>query len=405
MPSDTSWLEIDLAKVQRNFLALKKMVTGNEKACPNGPSKPKLCCVVKKDAYGLGASQVAHRLVKAGCDMLAVYSASEAERLILKSVTGPIMILGPVRELNRTDALYRPAVAGQLHLTIHDLDQLQAVNQIGRTFGIKLPIHLHLDTGMSRSGLNEEQFAQAFNDMGSMPHVRVAGVWSHLATADDNPDFAYEQLERFESVVEAHAGQLPDDCLLHIANSFATLRDRRFHLDMVRPGLGVYGYAGELMTGPILDEAPTLEHPLRWVTHINHVQRYPRWTPVGYGSTHKLKRNSVIGVVPVGYGDGYPVALSNQASVRVFLDDQQGTYLDAPVLGRVNMDQLTIDLTDAPGLADGADPHTLMNATVHVISDDPAAPSSVPNLARLAGTHPYEIICRLSKDLPRRYIH
>ncbi len=411
MASETSWLEIDLARVERNFQALRELsrppgMASDQAGQPGrGPApRPAMCCVVKKDAYGLGAAAVAHRLVKAGCDMLAVYSPQEAEHLINKSVNGPLLLLSPLRALNRTDPLYRPAVAGNLHISIHDQAQLDTVNQIGRTFGIKMPIHLYLDTGMSRSGLNGEQFAHVLQNMGKLPHVRVAGIYSHLATADSDEDFAYEQLEQFETAIAQQAELIPANCVLHIANSFATLRDRRFHKGMVRPGLSLYGYGPELMSGPVLAEAPTLEHTVRWVTRINHVQRYPRWTPVGYGCTHKLKRNSVVGVIPIGYGDGYPVALSNLSSVRVLLDNQ-GAYLDAPVLGRVNMDQLSIDLTDAPSpaVADGGDIHALMNATVHIISDDPAAPNSVPNLAKLAKTHPYEITCRLSKDLPRKF--
>ena len=415
MASETSWLEVDLSRVERNFQALRDL------ACPptaapdragkpgNGKVRgkargPAVCCVVKKDAYGLGAATVAHRLVKAGCDMLAVYSPQEAEHLVNKSVTGPLLLLSPLRALNRTDALYRPAVAGNLHISIHDLDQLDTVNQIGRTFGIKMPIHFYLDTGMSRSGLNGEQFADVLKNMDKFPHVRIAGVYSHLATADNDEDFAYEQLEQFETAIAQQASLIPADCVLHIANSFATLRDRRFHKHMIRPGLALYGYGPGLISGPVMAEAPALEHTVRWVTRINHVQRYPRWTPVGYGCTHKLKRDSVIGVIPVGYGDGYPVALSNLSSVRVILDNH-GAWLDAPVLGRVNMDQLSIDLTDAPGLNDGGDIHALMNAAVHVISDDPDAPNSVPKLANLAKTHPYEITCRLSKDLPRKYTH
>lgn len=412
MASDASWLEVDLTRLDNNFQALRRLITPpGEDPNQAGPKslasakRPAVCCVIKKDAYGLGAAAVAHRLVKAGSDILAVYSAAEAELLVNKSVSGPILLLSPLRELNRTDALYRPAVAGNLHISIHDPGQLETVSQIGRTFGIKMPIHLYLDTGMGRSGLNGEQFAQIVQNFGKAPYARIAGIYTHLASADDNPDFAYEQLEQFENAIAQQAEHLPDDCVMHIANSFATLRDRRFHLGMVRPGLALYGYGPELLApGPILEDAPVLEHTLRWVTRINHVQRYPRWTPVGYGSTHKLKRNSVVGVIPVGYGDGYPLALGNQASVRVILDDS-GAYLDAPVLGRVSMDQLSIDLTDAPICANEGDIQSLMGATVHIISDDPAAPNSVPNLARLANSHPYDITCRLSKDLPRKYTH
>ena len=402
MASETSWLEVDLTRLEKNFLALRGLAQSRQ----GTTDKPAtVCCVVKKDAYGLGAPAVAHRLVKAGCDMLAVYSVQEAERLINKSVNCPILLLSPLRELGRTDPLYRPAVAETLHLSIHDLDQLKTVNQIAQTFGIKMPVHLYLDTGMSRSGLNAEQFTDVMQNLKKTPHVRIAGIYTHLATADNKPDFAYEQLKQLQDTIEPQKDNLPDGCMIHAANSFATLRDQSFHLDMVRPGLALYGYGTELLApGPILEDAPVLEHTTRWVTRINHVQRYARWTPVGYGSTHTLKRNSVVGVIPVGYGDGYPLALGGNASVRVFTDDQ-GTCFDAPVLGRVNMDQLSIDLTDAPGLGDDGDIRSLINAPVHIYSDDPNAPNSVPNIARLAHSHPYEILCRLSANLPRKYTH
>ena len=408
MASDSSWLEVDLTRLEKNFLALRALAQGpSDKSSGKGETAKRaaVCCVIKKDAYGLGAPAVAHRLVKAGCDMLAVYSVKEAEHLINKSVNCPILLFAPLRELGRTDALYRPAVAETLHLSIHDPDQLQTVNQIAQTFGIKMPVHLYLDTGMSRSGLNAEQFTEVMQNLKKTPHVRIAGIYTHLATADDNPDFAYEQLEQLQNTIEQQKDNIPDDCMIHIANSFATLRDHRFHLDMVRPGLALYGYGTELLApGPILKDAPVLEHTTRWVTRINHVQRYPRWTPVGYGSTHKLKRISVIGVIPIGYGDGYPLALGGKATVRVFLDEKNN-HFDAPVLGRVNMDQLSIDLTDAPGLGDDGDIRSLINAPVHIYSDDPAAPNSVPNLAKIAQSHPYEILCRLSTHLPRKYTH
>ena len=407
MASETSWLEVDLTRLEKNFLALRGLAQSRQGTADKPAT---VCCVVKKDAYGLGAPAVAHRLVKAGCDMLAVYSVQEAERLINKSVNCPILLLSPLRELGRTDPLYRPAVAETLHLSIHDLDQLKTVNQIAQTFGIKMPVHLYLDTGMSRSGLNAEQFTDVMQNLKKTPHVRISGIYTHLATADNKPDFAYEQLKQLQDTIEPQKDNLPDGCMIHTANSFATLRDQSFHLDMVRPGLALYGYGTELLApGPILEDAPVLEHTTRWVTRINHVQRYPRWTPVGYGSTHTLKRNSVVGVIPVGYGDGYPLALGGNASVRVFTDDQ-GTCFDAPVLGRVNMDQLSIDLTDATGCpspedGDNQDIRRLINAPVHIYSDDPNAPNSVPNIARLAHSHPYEILCRLSANLPRKYTH
>jgi len=124
---------------------------------------------------------------------------------------------------------------------------------------------------------------------------------------------------------------------------------------------------------------------------------------VGYGSTHKLKRASVLGVVPVGYGDGYPLALSNKATVRVHRDEARKRHFDAAVLGRVNMDQITIDLTDAVGAK--GDPRELLGCEVDVYSKDTDAPNAVAKLAKMIKSHPYELLCRLSPLLPKQYLN
>ena len=399
MPADepVSHLEIDLAAVAGNVRALRSML---HQPGPGG-RPPAICAVVKKNGYGVGAVSLSHRLVREGCQMLAVYDPDEAAELVRGGLVAPILLLMPLRSLKRTDVLYRHAVARRLHLTIHDPGQVGEVNQIGQTFGIKLPIHIYLDTGMSRAGVNQEQLATILGRLNDTRHVELAGLYSHLATADSNPDFAREQFERFQAVIAEHTGQLPRGMLQHLANTFGTFRAPAFHLDMVRPGLGLLGYGPELMSGPMIGDAPSLRHAVRWISRLIHVQRYPRWTPVGYGSTHRLRRESVLGIVPVGYGDGYPVSLSNQASVRVHPADERLPINDAPVLGRVNMDQLIVDLTDVAGEDLGA----LINSPVEVISNDPSAPNSLPNLAHLAGTHCYELLCRLSPKLHRRYLH
>ncbi|MCC6682278.1 MAG: alanine racemase [Phycisphaeraceae bacterium] len=408
-----SWLRIDLTRIAANvdaFRRLLKSKSGDDTDRPSfrkqGGQRPALCAVVKKDAYGLGAEAVAHCLVKAGCDMLAVFSPDEAEALIQKAVSCPILLLSPLRRLQRTDALYRHAVADKLHVTVHDLEQLDQLEQVGQTYGLRLPVHLYLDTGMSRSGLNETQYAAALKRLSSQTRAKLVGVCSHLATADNKPQFAETQLETFERIIADHAADLGDEpIMLHLANTAGTLRDRSYHFDMVRIGLGLYGYGpDQLAPGPVIAETPDLLHCVSWMSRIDHVQQYPRRTPVGYGSTHRLKRASTLGIVPVGYADGYPLALSNKATVRVFVPGENGRHFDARVLGRVNMDQLIIDLTDAPPLQDGGEPGKLMNAIVQLICDDPAATNSLPRLAALADSHPWEMLCRLHPKLKRQYV-
>jgi len=395
--SPLSRVEIDLGAVDRNVAAVRRLVG-------DGPT---ICGVVKKDAYGLGAVTVAHRLAKAGCGMLAVYSPDEAERLSAGAVTTPILLLYPLRHLARTDGLYRPAVAERLHLTIHDPAQLEQLDQLGRTFGIQLPVHLFIDTGMSRSGLSPKQLAEVLASQESRHYTRVAGVMSHLATASGDPKRAQKQLDTFDKLLAEHEDQIPEDALIHLANSYGVLRSPTYHRTLVRPGLGLYGYGEhDLEGGPVIEPSLRWSPSVRWVSRVVQIGVYPRHAKVGYGATFTLKRKSILGLVPVGYGDGYPLALSSTkdrcAKVRVRF---QEVWHDCDVLGRVNMDQLSIDLTDVAKLIDGdKDEQTLRSLNVEVYSNDPEAPNALHKLAELAGTHCYEMLCRLGSHLPRVYV-
>ncbi|MEM1211424.1 MAG: alanine racemase [Planctomycetota bacterium] len=394
-PSDEpSRVEVDLSRIDHNYRVLSGLL---------GPGV-EVCATVKKDAYGAGAVPVALRLSKLGASMFCVFTPAEAEQLVSRSVTAPILILMPVRGLDRTDTLYRHAVAERLHLTIHDAEQLAAVNGIGQRFGIRLPIHLYLDIGMSRAGLTAEQCAAMLKDEGSRRYLRLAGLYTHFSSADSDPDTTAEQHERFMSFVEEHRDTIPDDCLIHACNTSGLLRDPAYHGSMVRPGLGLLGYAPGVWPADLA--APEeLKPVLRWVSRLIHVQRMPKSSPVGYASTHVLKRDSVLGVVPVGYGDGYPLALSNQGSVRVQPRDLTRATADCPVLGRVSMDQIVVDLT---ALVDDVESDAaltaLMDAEAELYSDDPDAPHALQKLADLAGTHVYELLTRLNPAIPRRYL-
>ncbi|MFW6336284.1 MAG: alanine racemase [Phycisphaeraceae bacterium] len=406
---EQSWLEVDLARLEHNAAAIRRFAAEQAQRLAPRRRAPIVCASLKKDGYGLGAGAMSHRLIKAGCGMLAVYSPAEAERLAERGLSVPILVLMPVDRIARTDALYRPAVAERLHLAVHDEQQLRGLNQTGQTLGIRLPVHLYFDTGMARGGLSVEQFHDLVRRGRDFRHVRFAGVCSHLATGATDADFVQEQLQRFHHAVDEIAGLLPDDCLRHLANSFGSLRDAATHLDMIRPGLALLGYGSELFDGPAAGEAPELEPVVRWMSRVVHVQRYPRRTPVGYGSTHKLKRESILGVVPVGYADGYPMGLSNKASVMVRAKvDSEGpghrihaeTATDCHVLGQVNMDQIVIDLTDVPC----DDANDLKGRVVEVYGREPSASHSLPRLADLAKTHVYELLCRVSPTVKRVYV-
>lgn len=393
--NDPSWLDINLTRLEQNLQTFRTLV-GQSQSAVTAP--PLICGVVKADAYGLGAATIAQRLVAKGVDMLAAYSANQAADLLRVSMNCPILVLAPMRELTRTDALYRAAVTGRLHLTIHDLPQIDQTLKMGTTFGCTFPVHLHVDTGMSRSGLSPEEFAHAIQKIQGMRHLKLAGIYTHLASAQAANDSAYEQLERFEFLLAQHAALIPATTLTHIANTFATCRDTRFHRQMIRVGLGLYGYGPELLETPQAVEGMAALRPImRWRTRINHVQRYPKGSLVGYDSMFTCQRDSVLGVVPVGYADGYPLALSDQAVVVLPELLVAGRAVAAPIRGRVNMDQMVIDLTDVPEAKVGTE--------VELISDDPASPCALPKLAKMAKSHCYEMLTRLSPRVARNTIY
>jgi len=418
----TSWIDINLGKLDANVAAFRAMAPG-----------ALLCGAVKADAYGLGVVPIAQRLSPRrapgkgsketlGVDMLAVYSPAQAEQLVALGLNCPLLMLMRVDSLTRADPLYRAATTGRLHLTVHDREQLAALEHAARLLGSKVSVHLYVDTGMSRSGLSAEQFIATVKDLPNLKHVTLAGVYTHLASADSDEAFTDEQATKLEKLVEQHRGQLPKELVVHVANTHATLRNKKYHRDMVRVGLGLYGYGAEAMadegrraksegrqehggapspsiaprTSPLALQPSPILPIVRWRSRIIHVQDYPKGTPVGYGSTHTLTRDSVLGIIPVGYADGYPRHLSNAGVVSMPEITVDSKLLHAKVVGRVNMDQIIVDLTDAPAS---------VGTLVELISDDPASPCALHKLAALAGTNEYEMLCRLSARVPRKYVN
>ncbi len=407
MATHNSWLEIDLSRLDTNLAALRSVI-GSGQEGPASAQPAQVCAVIKADAYGLGAVQIAKRLVTHGVEMLAVYSPDQGRDLVTHGVDHPILFLMPVRGIPKDDPLAKAASRGRLHLTIHDPQQLQQVQQTGQDLGCAIPIHLFIDTGMSRSGLSCQQASRLLRRVADDDRVRLAGVLTHLATANDDPVYARVQADRFDRFLDDHQPWIGRDVRIHLANTAATLRGGFFHRSMVRVGLGVLGYGDDLLQGDPRDfklaKARILQPVVRWLARINHIQRYPRGTNVGYACTHELKRDSVLGVVPAGHADGYPWSLGNRSGVHVIGRDGRAGF-EAPVIGQVSMDQMVVDLTE--GLAGERVSETdavRVGDVVELISNDPRSPCSLPRLATLAGTCCYEMLCRLSPRLPRCYL-
>jgi len=387
---DTSLLEFDLSAIDHNMSVVRGLVGASTQLCP----------IVKADAYGLGISRVARRLVAAGADMLAVYSLRQAiEAAAALNTQTPVLVLMPVTTLPREDELVRLMLAGQLHLVVHDEANLAALDACATALGVRLPVHVEVDVGMSRGGARPEEASRIIREIASHPLLRLAGVFAHFSNSRADAALTARQAEAYDLVVTANRRYMPDDCLEHVASTYALARDRGYHRTMVRFGLAWLGYGLEELESsqPLL--APGELHPVvRWTSSVVQAKSIPAGTPVGYGSRWIADRASTIALVPVGYSDGYPVPRAGGAAPQfVGLRSPHGAWVHAPVVGAVNMDQITVDVT---GFFEG-DPHAWIGSEVELVAREHGAPNGLPQLAAASGMIPHELLTRLNPRIPR----
>lgn len=376
-------LTIHLGRLEANYQALARMV---------GPACS-ILAVLKADGYGLGALPLGQRLIQAGARQLVVYTLDQARPLLEACPTAGLLVLGPIEDYSLEDPILQQAAAGgRLMFVLHTRKQLAAIDALGKRLGASIGVHLELDTGMNRAGMCLEEAAQALGELPGLSNVRLAGLFTHPTSADDDPAFTDLQLTRLKRFLDDHQNRLGPGVIRHFAATAAALRDSRYHLQAVRIGLGLLGYGYEEMMEPIAQTSrPQLLPVARLTSRIALVRSVEAGQGVGYNQMFTPHRASKLAVVPLGYADGYPVALSNRGIVRV-----GPGLIPAPQVGFVCMDQIIIDVTDLPEAAPGME--------VELISDDPKAPNALHHLARLAGTITYELLCRLSPRLSRQYV-
>ncbi len=396
-----SRIDIHLDAIDHNLTVVRRALARDSEGRHVG-----VCAVLKADGYGAGAAAVARRLERAGLEMVAVYSPAEAATLAEAGVTTPILVLAPVDHVGFDGALFHAARAGRVHLTVHSLEQLRAIiacaELLGPT-GRRLPVHVEVDTGMSRGGSPPDIAAEMVRRIAACDTLALAGVFSHLACADRDGEQTRTQDQAFARWTESVRSFLPPTCALHLSNTFGVFRAPGLHRDMVRVGLALLGLGEEEFapgeTFALRDVASSLRPAVRWVTRVAHLSNIPEGAKVGYGGLWKAQRPTTLALAPVGYADGYPWSLARRTdggggTVGLRSGEQVAW---APVVGAVSMDQITIDATDAgPSMGVGTE--------VEVIGSDPNAPTHLPALARAAGTISHELLCRLSPRIPRRYL-
>lgn len=365
------WAEIDLAALERNLRLIRASLPGHIR----------YVAVVKADAYGHGLHQTAARLMHAGADLFAVANLSEAAALRELGPGWPILVLSPL--LPEED---RHAVEYDVAVTVSTPEEVIRLAAAARQAGRPIDVHLKIDTGMGRLGVWHEQVEPLYQQIRDTAHLRLAGVFTHFASPDDDPAFTAEQRRRFLAALARCPGLDLASLFVHADNSagIETI-ETAGPFNAVRVGLLQFGVLPH--PNSLLAQVRT-EPVFSFHTRVGIVKSLPAGTGISYGGTHVLKRDSRVAVLTAGYGDGLPRAASNRAQVLI-----RGQR--CPVLGRVTMDQTVVDVTNLPGVAFG-DPVVLVGR-----QNDGEIP--VAEFSRWAETIPWETLCSVTKRVPRVY--
>ncbi len=355
---------VDAAALRANLAAVRAGVAPNVA----------VLAAVKADGYGHGASLVAPVLADAGTDLFGVATIEEGIELREAGITQPVLVLAG-------------AVAGDLEAAVANrLSVALLDSHMARSFAAALkdhalPVHVKLDTGMTRLGVTLDGLPELIDTLRRTPQLRVEGVFSHFGDADSvSTSYADLQLRRFEEGVRALRASGFEPRWLHLANSVATLTRQDTHCNLVRPGIVLYGIA------PAGADGKALQPVMQLQTRVWQVKSVPAGCPVSYGQTFVTRRPSCVGVLPIGYADGYSRALSNRGQVLI-----RGQRV--PVIGQVCMDVTMIDVTDVPGAAPGDE--------VVLWGRQGSASLSVCEVAGWQDSIPYEVLTRVGKRVPR----
>lgn len=368
------WAEINLNAIEHNLNEVRRLVG----------QQTKIMAVVKANGYGHGAGEVGSTCLKAGAQRLAVAILNEAIQLREQGFTCPIMVLGwtPTADYGR-------ALANNIILTIYNLKEAEKLAQVAQNLGQEAQVHLKVDTGMTRIGIvaNQENVEIARKII-ELPHIFVEGIYTHLAKADEvDKTYSYWQLERFSSFVswveEKTGRSIP---MKHAANSAAIIDLPEAHLDLVRPGIMLYG----LKPSPDVNLTRVDLWPaLSLKARVSRVEKFPAETKVSYGGIFKAQKETIVASLPLGYADGYTRLLTGKA--EVLFENYR-----FPVIGRICMDQCMVDVTKGPTIEQGEE--------LILIGKGKEDHITVDEIADKLGTINYEVVCMISERVPRKYI-
>ncbi len=370
MQTYRSWAEIDLDALAYNMRSIRKATDEHAK----------IMAVIKANAYGHGALEAYRVLRENGADCFAIATLQEAIALREGGATEPMLILGYV-PAETTEALLQYDVMA----TVFDLQTAREMAATAKAVGKRLSVHIKLDTGMSRIGFPavvtaQEQTVAQIEEISKMDGIQIDGIFSHFSCSDTDAAYTNLQYERFMQVCDALDARRVHYGLRHICNSAGIVLEKEKHLDLVRPGIILYGLHPDASTHGKIDLKPVMS----WHAHITHIKDIRKGTPVSYGNTYIAPQDMRIGTVGVGYADGYARIMSGKAEMLV-----AGQRVKQ--IGRICMDQCMIDLTNVHTIHVG-DEVVLMGEEI-----------GADVLAQLQDTINYEVVCDVGARVTRVY--
>jgi len=372
-----TWAEIDLNNLAANFNTIRQMVGETSK----------VMAVVKANAYGHGSVQCARRLVKEGAEWFGVAMPEEGIELRSAGIGQPILSLGGFFEGQAAACIQQ-----RLTPVVYRLDMIEALDQAGREANAKVDVHVKIDTGMGRLGVRADQLTEFVAALSKFANVRVDGVMTHFAAADDAScePLTELQIRQFDQSVSIFIEHGHRPTYLHLANSAGIYGHREAWGNMVRPGGVLYGLWRDVLPVSVSDAG--LKPVMSLHSRIILLKWVPSGETIGYGCTFEASRKTLIAIVPIGYHDGYLRGLSNRSRVII-----RGRY--APVIGRISMDLTLVDVTDVPEVE-------LFDQVTLLGSDKTSADTSITaeDLARTVGTLSYEVTCGVGQRVPRVYV-
>ena len=362
----STWVEVDLSAIKNNIQKMRTL-TGTP-----------VMVVVKANGYGHGAVPVARAALEAGASWCAIARADEAVELREAGVDCPLLMLGHHPQ-NRVGDM----IDLEVSLTLWDEAQARAVHRAAEEMEKKARVQLKVDTGMSRLGVQPGQAARLIRLIRSLPHLHLEGIFTHFATADEaDTDTADEQEQKFKDLLSRleRDNLLPE--LIHAANSAASLSRPDAHFDLLRVGISIYG----LNPSPECTLPDEFQPALSWKSVLSQVKTLPPGRGISYGHIYTTRGEERIGTIPVGYADGYHRVTGSEVLVR-------GKRV--PVIGRVCMDQIMVNLDGVPEAGEGDE--------VVLVGKQGGASYTADDLARVWDTVNYEVVCAIADRVPRYY--